>query len=439
MIVTDRLEWIPIIDLSSSLGSRARESIEAIAGDVLSDTTRTSDWSSLSYEIPLFFGYLEKALMGPTWGDITERLNEGIAKAPDSASFALFGGLSGLGWTIEHLSRLSGSSESHPGGNRRILGSGDDDPLEDLDYHLLRQLQRPTWPTSYDLITGLVGHGVYFLEKIYDPKARTGLLLILDQLEKRAELTAHGITWKTEPEHLPSHQLEMAPNGYYNLGVAHGVPGIIYFLNELVVAQIEVGRVECLLDQAMRWFMSIVNPKREYGICDPWIALGKPGCRLAWCYCDLGVAVVLLQVALRSQRTDWLQVAEQLIESVLVWPHEYTEIDDAPLCHGAFGAAHCFNRLYQYTKDSRCLEKALYFIEAGLEMREQNGGVGGFYSVRKTRKTSAAFLNGSIGVALQLLAALSPESPGWDRLLLLSGGTLERSASNISSELESVR
>jgi hypothetical protein len=32
-----------------------------------------------------------------------------------------------------------------------------------------------------------------------------------------------------------------------------------------------------------------------------------------------------------------------------------------------------------------------------------------------------SFLEGSVGIALALLAAVSPKDPEWDRLLLLSG------------------
>jgi len=65
-----------------------------------------------------------------------------------------------------------------------------------------------------------------------------------------------------------------------------------------------------------------------------------------------------------------------------------------------------------------------------LNMRKIGQGVGGF--LKLTRPTpqdpivwepSPAFLDGAVGVALALLAALTPIEPQWDRLLLISGRT----------------
>jgi len=87
---------------------------------------------------------------------------------------------------------------------------------------------------------------------------------------------------------------------------------------------------------------------------------------------------------------------------------------DAPLCHGASGNAHIFNRLYQNNGDANCREVALAWFEKALSFWQPEGGVAGFYQYTRpdpqsppVMEPSPAFLDGAIGVALALLAALT--------------------------------
>ena len=103
-------------------------------------------------------------------------------------------------------------------------------------------------------------------------------------------------------------------------------------------------------------------------------------------------------------------------------------ISDAAICHGAAGAAHAFNRIYQTEGDPRCRDAASIWLERVLEMRKPGQGVGGYLALTRPDprseeiwEPSPAFLDGAGGIALTLLAALTPVEPEWDRLLLLSG------------------
>jgi hypothetical protein len=97
---------------------------------------------------------------------------------------------------------------------------------------------------------------------------------------------------------------------------------------------------------------------------------------------------------------------------------------DAGICHGAAGAAHLFNRLYQATGDPAFRDAALFWIDRILAHRKPGTGVGGYemWTVGENTELSwnpdPGFLTGSSGVGLVLLAAASAVEPEWDRVLL---------------------
>jgi hypothetical protein len=233
---------------------------------------------------------------------------------------------------------------------------------------------------------------------------------------------------------LPDWQREQCPNGYYNLGVAHGIPGIIHFLSEVSSAGVvDPQRAHRLLEGAVNWLIAQRRSSGSRSLFSSWIVPGEESsdCRLAWCYGDLGILAVLLQVARRAGRDDWQKFANSLLEHCLAWPDDQAGVVDPPLCHGAAGVAHIFNRIYQSHGDFRCRDAALAWYERTLAMRHAGAGVGGFFA--STRPDPAApivweartaFLDGAIGITLALLAATTPVEPAWDRMLLLSARTI---------------
>ena len=52
-------------------------------------------------------------------------------------------------------------------------------------------------------------------------------------------LLPDGITWRTDPAWLPDETRQKFPRGYYNTGLAHGVPGVIALLGLACAAGVE--------------------------------------------------------------------------------------------------------------------------------------------------------------------------------------------------------
>ena len=426
-------DWTPILSESTDLAARAREAMGAISQAVL-----TAEYPPALqrrrhrfYEESLLYGYLGLVSDDPQWIEhATLRLNGEIERAPELRQhLSLYGGLCGLGWVIEHLSRALAEEPAPP--ENGVPPAAADEPGDvnaDIDALVLFDLRQRPW-IVYDLISGLVGVGIYFLERLPRNTAKKGIRAVIDGIERLSESADPGIAWFTGPELLPDWQRTLCPGGYYNLGVAHGIPGILFFLSEAIAAGVEEPRAGRLLEGGMRWLMAQQRAAGSLARFSSWLPSSESrGARLAWCYGDLGILAVALQVARRAGRQDWSDFAHALLDNCLSWPAEQAGAIDAPLCHGAVGIAHIFNRIYQSEGDVRCREAALKWYQTALDMRRPGEGVGGFLVAAKPDpsgptvwEASPNFLDGSIGIALALLSALEPIAPDWDRLLLLSG------------------
>ena len=321
----------------------------------------------------------------------------------------LFGGWAGLGWLVHHL------------------GADGDFVQPEVDRALGAALD--AWPRrlGYDLVSGLVGVGVYFVERLPDQAAREGLGRILDELEETAVKVGDGITWFTEPDLLPEWQRARAPEGYYNLGVAHGVPGVMWLLGKMCAHGVESERARALLRGSLRWLLS-VHPDPETPDLPSWIAPGVPreaNRRMAWCYGPLGAAAVVGEAAREGGDEAGVEWAQAMTIACSVVEPRASGNRDAGLCHGAAGNAHLFHRLHERTGDGRFREAALVWFERTLRYRQPGAGIGGFRIWSEVNGAQdwvadASFLGGSAGIALALLAATTDTDPGWDRLLLLS-------------------
>src|SRR5208282_1867231 len=104
-------------------------------------------------------------------------------------------------------------------------------------------------------------------------------------------------TWRTPAELIPDRERKLCPAGYYNLGVAHGVPGVAQLLCQIARTRIEPDTVSCLLDGTLAWLIAQAGSDKERLRFKAWVnSHGESSnARPVWCYGDLGVAAVLLQ------------------------------------------------------------------------------------------------------------------------------------------------
>jgi hypothetical protein len=379
----------------------------------------------------LFHGYLFKTGGAERDAARTEQLldeaAEALATIPMSA--ALYSGFTGVAWAAEHLGRLLGDGEEQEAGG----AEEDEDMNEEIDHALLTALGRTSWAGDYDLISGLVGFGVYALERIPRPSAVRCLEAIVDRLDESAEKHGQEVAWFTPPETLPGFTREHSPHGYYNLGVAHGVPGVIALLADACRLGIREERARPLLEGAVHWLVP-QHLAEQKGACYPsWVEPGiepRPS-RLAWCYGDPGIAATLLYAARALGMEEWESTALTIAAHAARAEPEDAGVRDAGLCHGAFGLAHLYNRIHQAGGGELFADAARLWYRLGLEMRKADSGgiagIAGFAAWQPSGpdrepgwQADAGFLTGAAGIGLALLAAVTPVEPEWDRLLLVA-------------------
>lgn len=408
--------WRPLLE--GEAAERAWKVIFEIA-DALVEHGGEKAWNPALTEgmggIAVFFSYLALAREDEEIADHAVQFYEKMVEATPGFPFlpGLYSGIAGVGWTVEHLAGRLFTPEE---------GEDEDDSNQALDETLLESLGKP-WTGDYDLVLGLVGRGLYALERLPRPSALECLDGILSQLEALAEKGPEGTTWMTPPELLPEHQREQFPGGYHNLGVAHGVPGVIAFLGRVSEIPSLRDRARSLLAGAVSWVLAQELPPESPSRFATFAEDATP-CRLAWCYGDAGIAAALFGAARRTGNLDWEREALRIALASAERPPETAGVADAGLCHGTAGLLHVFNRLYQATGREELARAARLWWDQTFEQRRPDG-LGGFlaytphYGEGKEWNRNPSFLTGSAGVGLALLAAVSSLPPEWDRLLLV--------------------
>ncbi|CAA9475498.1 MAG: Lanthionine biosynthesis cyclase LanC [uncultured Solirubrobacteraceae bacterium] len=363
----------------------------------------------------LALAYLDDALPGRGYGDESSAaLSRAVAAvAAQPLGPSLMQGFTGVAWAIAHLARRAGADASGA--------------TEAVDGALSALLRDGRWTGPYDHVSGLVGIGVYALERLPDPAGAELLELVVTTLADRAERADGAATWFTAPAELHPDARGRAPDGYYNLGVAHGVPGVVSVLAGATGAGVP-GAAEWL-DDAVTW---LERQRLDDDAAAVWPFFVGPGVesfasRLAWCYGDPGITLTLLQAAAAREREDWVALADLAIEKMLSRAVGESGVTGASLCHGGAGLAHLCGRLHEASGRDGLDDMARTWARRTLGLRVDGEPMGGFtvWDPSDPQELGGdvqgpGFLAGIAGVALTLAAAATDVAPDWDRCLLVS-------------------
>jgi hypothetical protein len=313
---------------------------------------------------------------------------------------SLYRGFSGVAWVAEFLEGDTNGPRTH-------------DPNAGIDAALEVYVARSPWHGPYDLYEGLVGLGVYALERIPCPSAARILALLVDRLEEVAVRRRTGVAWRSDSRWLPKAE-RTDPFPEWNLGLAHGVPGVIGFLSGVCAARVPASthvRAHSLLEKAVAWLLAQELPKGKGGCFASAVApkFPKTPVRSAWCYGDPGIAATLLLAADATGERRWQKEAIRIAVSAAKRPPG-TAGAYPGICHGSAGLGHVFHRIYRAIGDARVAEAARSWFARTVAMEQSRTGYRG-----------PGFLDGTAGIALALAAATSRRGDSeWDRALMLS-------------------
>lgn len=242
-----------------------------------------------------------------------------------------------------------------------------------------------------ELMLGLAGRAVYARE-LAPPRALHAA--IGEELAARAEPEGGGLAWRSapDPRHADRDLCTRYPEGWFDLGVAHGAPAVIA---ALVASHGERARA------GMAWLWRQGGDGRF-----PAIAGEEPHPQPGWCYGDEGISAVLFAVARALGDQEWeARWLGRLRDAALAaGPSE-----SLGLCHGAAGLGHIHNRVHQATGAAWARAAALAHFD---HLVDRLAG--------SIEALPAGLLEGQAGIALALTAALGDREPAWDRALVLS-------------------
>lgn len=348
----------------------------------------------------------------------------GAAMSEEALSPGFYLGLGGLAWAYCLIAKHEWPNE------------GWQDGLSGVDEAMLQASEK--WNSELvDLVSGLCGLGIYALERMPSPWAVECLQRIVNKLSSLAIWDARGACWRTPPEWIPEDFSSQFPDGWCDLGMAHGLGGIIGFLAMVVEFLPEYTEAANLLQGATDFIASVLD---EWGngvdlphAVRQGVGGGDDGRGIrklpAWCYGSLGVACALSRAAIAMGSPKLRQTAIEMARAQsLRLPTPTLDSFDTGLCHGMAGNAHIFNVLYQRLGEEFMRDAALHWYDRLLGTRDverPKDTLGGFRSYFKVRPTevywirSTGILLGTSGIGLSLTAACNATPPAWDRALLI--------------------
>ena len=366
--------------------------------------------SSGAAGLAVFYAELARAGRGGS-DDALAFMDDAVdAMAQRPMGVSLYAGFPGIAWASELVSST-------------IDPRGGGDGASAIDDALLGALQRPDWAQApYDLILGLTGIGVYALSRWPRPAAAQMLTFVAGHLADRASHDDDGAFWWTSPELLLGPRRAQSPEGGVDLGVAHGMAGVIPLLARIGHLQADA-RISALAEDAARWLLAH-TVEGQLGPTVPAFLddVSDPApTRSAWCYGDPGVAVTLLLAARDAPSLSPNEAPVQLAIGAANRPDNETGVSDAGFCHGSAGLGHLFNRMHQLTGEPALADAARRWLERAMD---DVGAAAGMLSTRRDAGAvpwnGAGLLEGMAGIALVLLAAASSASPAWDSIFLVS-------------------
>jgi hypothetical protein len=226
--------WQPLLD-----GERARTAWQVV--EEIAAALRVAEPATAG-EDALFFGQLYRAKGRQEDAELAADLLGRRLGDPSTLPLDLHGGLSGLGWAAQSMGR--------------ILDIDVDEACATIDHYILDALLRFEGRFSVDLFGGLVGIGVYLARRAREPTAREALATVVRQLRATAIRGDRGLWWLPAAHDaagipgVPASRIEC------NLGMAHGVPGVIGLLEQAFSIGVEPNLCKELADGAIRCVFS---------------------------------------------------------------------------------------------------------------------------------------------------------------------------------------
>ncbi|ARU60045.1 hypothetical protein CBW65_02415 [Tumebacillus avium] len=335
-------------------------------------------------------------------------------------SLSLWLGVAGVAMAVRSLSR---------GGTRYVQFTEQLHGLllRSLDEQLADRTQRlggGVKAVDFELIQGMSGVGRYLLLTAERPEMKAALLRVLEYLVRlTAPKLVDGVEvpgWYISFDQLATPQeRRLSPQGHLNLGLSHGIPGVLGLLSLALEAGIEVpgqsGAVTRIADWLISWRQTDATGS-YWPTHVKWADLQagrvlQPYYREGWCYGAPGVARMIWLAGRALGRSDWQEEAVASYRETFRRPEELWDAHKPNFCHGRAG-------LLQLTAamaaDSGAADLAVQrdrLLDGVLAEYDPDTSFG--YG------DDPGLLNGAAGTALVLLDRIGEQGTAWETAFLI--------------------
>ncbi|WDE03205.1 lanthionine synthetase C family protein [Thalassomonas viridans] len=320
----------------------------------------------------------------------------------------LSNGLSGQGWLLEFLNQSQGEDY-------------DLEMCEEIDQLLQESLSETPWTGEIEMVLGLGGVAVYAARRLLKSPSSELFETLVSHFEQAAIQTSeHTLAWSQPATSVYRFNKDNKEVPEFNLGLAHGVPGIIAALLPALKIPALYQRTKSLLVQSCDWLMAQELDKDDFISCFASSCNEQHNSRLGWCYGDLTIALTLARVGRALELPSYLDKAKAISLHAAGRDRHNGMVNDAGLCHGSAGIALIFQLLYQELNEPLLQDTANSWLDITLDGYREKG-LEGFYmysGLSQEHEEDMGLLMGYTGIGLCLLSALTGDTDWVDSLLM---------------------
>lgn len=280
----------------------------------------------------------------------------------------------------------------------------------EIDKILFEQALEEINECSTDYLHTSIGILHYFSSRIEEAYIAEYIQILLSKILGIAIIDEYGLRF--ENSFMKREEKE------YNLSLSHGLAGVLLVFLSIYEKDTTAKRI--LKDTIYKGIKYIVTYHRhsdkqngEFSEFPSVIKVNTQepfyGNRLAWCYGDLNIVLLLYRAGYIFGNYEWIELADRVgAKSVKRKTTDETGISGAFFCHGTAGLAQFYKTLYEINSLSIYKEAHSYWLNQTLLYLKE--GV--------NQESPVGLLEGLAGVGLTLLSAQN-KNLTWSKLFLL--------------------
>ncbi|NHN27694.1 lanthionine synthetase C family protein [Flavobacterium jejuense] len=326
-------------------------------------------------------------------------------------------GICGLLWCLEKLKEES------------LIDIDLDSMLNEMDDFFIHKMHYDFSKNNFDFLHGGLGYAFYFLKRYENTsskelkeKYKESLISVIDKIDQNSIKKKDEIFW----ESTLSDDLKV-----YNLSLSHGISSILNFLTRFPDFQETTTKRTNLIKGSAQFLINQYIEDNNTSPCFPdYIAIDKNHpkatnykSRLAWCYGDLGIGLSLFLAGKKLLNEEIILKAIQVLQkSTYRKSFEATKVKDSGVCHGAFGVALIYKKIYKETSNNLFKDSFDFWTNEGLKMDFHTDGFCGYkkwVGGKEIWENEISILEGITGIGLTLLSIKEFDND-WDECLLIN-------------------